>query len=150
MFKLTQRGKRLLIGSAVTGAGVLGYLVSPQDTVITINNTGKPEYGVVVAYYENKYQKYAITKLESQNKIQQWPCLYELWNRESHWNPLAKNKHSSAYGIPQLLTSTEKLIEFKRTDNGFRQVDAGIKYIKRHFGGNYCKALAHSLAKGYY
>lgn len=150
MFKLTQRGKRLLVGSTIVGAGVLGYLVSPQDTVITINNPSKTEYGVVVAYYENKYQKYAITKLESQNKIEQWPCLYELWNRESNWNPHAKNKRSSAYGIPQLLTSTEKLIGFKRTDNGFHQVDAGLKYIKRHFGGNYCKALAHSLAKGYY
>lgn len=150
MFKLTQRGKRLLVGSTIAGAGVLGYLVSPQDTVITINNPSKPEYGAVVAYYENKYQKYAITKLESQNKIEQWPCLYELWNRESNWNPKSKNKLSSAYGIPQLLTSTEQLLKFKRTDNGFRQVDAGIKYIKRHFGGNYCKALAHNLTKGYY
>jgi len=150
VFKLTQRGKRLLVGSAVAGAGFLGYLVSPQDTFVTINNTSTREYGSVVAYYENKYQKYAIDKLIAQNKVEQWPCLYELWHRESRWNPHSKNKHSSAYGIPQLLTSTEKLIGFKRTSNGYRQVDAGFKYIKRHFGGNNCKALAHSLAKGYY
>lgn len=33
----------------------------------------------------------------------QWDSLYQLWNRESGWNPNAVNKSSGAAGIPQAL-----------------------------------------------
>ena len=107
--------------------------------------------GKVIAYYQNDYQRYAIEQLTKKDKLEQYPCLHELWTKESNWRPKAKNKNSSAMGIPQLLNSTWKNIGIKPTWNGYKQVDAGLKYIDRHYGnGQICKAYAHHLAKGWY
>jgi hypothetical protein len=55
----------------------------------------------------------------------QYRCLELLWTKESNWNYKAKNKASSAFGIPQLL-------KMKTTDP-IEQINLGIKYIKhRH------------------
>ena len=83
-------------------------------------------------------------KLYSHNKVvsaKQYLCLDALWTKESQWNPLADNKRSTAFGIPQLL-------KLKTTDP-YKQIDAGLIYIaKRH--SNPCKALAFHLKHGYY
>jgi len=110
-----------------------------------------PEHGRLIAYYQNDYQRYAIDKLISQDNLEQYPCLYELWMRESNWRPLAKNKSSHALGIAQLMPTTWRLLKIKPTRNGYRQVDAGLIYIDTHYGkGKICKAYAHHLAKGWY
>ena len=63
----------------------------------------------------------------------------------------AKNKKSSAMGIPQLLSSTWKNIKVKPTKNGYKQVDAGLLYLDRRYGNKgICRAYAHHLAKGWY
>ena len=110
-----------------------------------------PPHGKVIAYYQNDYQLYAIEQLTKKGNLEQYPCLHELWIKESNWRPQAKNKNSSAMGIPQLLNSTWKNIGVKPTWNGYQQVDAGLKYIDRHYGkGGICRAYAHHLAKGWY
>ena len=110
-----------------------------------------PPHGKVIAYYQNDYQRYAVDKLIEQDKLEQYSCLYELWTLESNWRPLALNKSSKAMGIAQLLPRTWKLIEVKPTINGYEQVDAGLKYIDRHYGkGGICRAYAHHLAEGWY
>ena len=112
-----------------------------------------PPYGKVIAYYQNDYQRYAIEQLTKKDKLEQWSCLYELWTRESNWRPKAKNKTSSAMGIPQLLDGTWKNIGLKPTWDGMKQVDAGLKYLEHRYGNtrnNICKAYAHHLAKGWY
>lgn len=135
---------RLWIVTALILALAL-ILKEPAEQIV------KPPKGKVIAYYQNDYQRYAIDKLAEKNMIEQYPCLYELWMRESNWRPEAKNKKSSAYGIPQLLTSTWKNIKVKPTRDGYRQVDAGLRYIKHRYGTNgVCKAYAHHLAKGWY
>jgi membrane-bound lytic murein transglycosylase MltF len=112
----------------------------------------KPPHGKVIAYYQNDYQRYAIDKLIEQDNLEQYPCLYELWMRESNLRPEAKNKKSSAMGIPQLLNSTWKNIGVKPTWDGKKQVEAGLKYLDRRYGktGGICRAYAHHLAKGWY
>ena len=68
-------------------------------------------------------------------------CVNALWTKESNWNPKAKNKKSSAYGIPQLLN-------LKETDP-YKQIDKGLAYaIKRY--NSLCNAWAFFKAKGYY
>lgn len=106
--------------------------------------------GTVVAFYENEYQQHAVNLLTRANKLEQWPCLYTLWTRESNWNPRSLNRRSGAYGIAQFMPETWKLVKFKRTNNGFTQVEAGLAYIKRKYGGNICKALGSNLARGWY
>lgn len=115
-------------------------------------SSGKHIAGTVVAFHKNEYQRYAIQRLIELDKLEQYQCLYELWMRESNWRPKAKNKKSSAMGIPQLLDSTWKNIGVKPTKDGFKQVDAGLLYIDRKFGknGGICRAYAHHLAKGWY
>ena len=85
-----------------------------------------------------KYKLYSHIKLTNHK---QYLCLEKLWYLESKWNPLADNKRSSAYGIPQLL----KL----KTNDPYKQIDAGLIYISKRYS-NPCKALAFHLKHGYY
>lgn len=110
-----------------------------------------PPHGKVIAYYQNDYQRYALDKLIERNQLEQYPCLYELWIKESNWRPQALNKSSKASGIAQLKPSTWRNINTIPTQDGYKQVDAGLKYIDRHYGKNsICKAYAHHLAMGWY
>jgi len=85
-----------------------------------------------------------LYKLYAHNKIvdaDQYRCLDTLWTLESNWNPKAKNKKSSAFGIPQLLKMTTK--------NPIEQIDLGLKYITiRHQSA--CKALDFFTKNGHY
>ena len=137
---------RLWIITAIILGLILVLKTSTGQQLIT------PPHGKVIAYYKNDYQRYAIDKLVEHDNLEQYPCLYELWTLESNWRPQALNKSSKAMGIAQLLPSTWKLIKVKPTINGYEQVDAGLKYIKRHYGdkGGICRAYAHHLAKGWY
>lgn len=106
--------------------------------------------GTVVAFYENKYQEHAIHLLTKMGRLEQWPCLYTLWTRESNWNPRSLNRESGAFGIAQFMPETWGLVKHKRTKNGFTQVEAGLAYIERKYGGNICKALGSNLSRGWY
>ena len=84
------------------------------------------------------YKLYAHLKIVSAD---QYKCVETLWTHESNWNPKAKNKKSSAFGIPQIL----KMV----TKDPFEQIDLGLKYITaRH--GTACNALAYFKSRGHY
>ena len=87
---------------------------------------------------KEKYKLYSHIKLTNSR---QYLCLEKLWHLESKWNPLADNKRSTAFGIPQLL-------KLKTTDP-YKQIDAGLIYISKRYS-NPCKALAFHLKHGYY
>lgn len=137
---------RLWIVTATILGLILVLKTSPAKEFIS------PPHGKVIAYYQNDYQKYAIEQLVKHDDLEQYSCLYELWMEESNWRPKAVNKTSRASGIAQLMPKTWKILGLKPTSNGFRQVDAGLKYIDRHYGktGGICRAYAHHLAKGWY
>ena len=106
--------------------------------------------GMTIAFQENSsealkpktthFKQYAFIQLN--HDFKEFYCLDELWYLESRWDHKAKNKRSSAYGIPQLL-------KLKETDP-FKQIDKGLKYIDHRYDGCACKALAHHKAKGWY
>jgi hypothetical protein len=85
------------------------------------------------------YKIYAHIKIGSYKEFR---CIEKLWTRESNWRPKAKNKDSSAYGIPQLLKMKET--------NPYKQIDLGLKYIDKRYKGSPCKALAHHKKRGWY
>jgi hypothetical protein len=61
----------------------------------------------------------------------QFPCLDQLWTKESNWNYKARNRVSGAHGIPQALPATK--MEVVGTDwrtNPVTQITWGLKYIK--------------------
>jgi hypothetical protein len=111
----------------------------------------KQPTGKVIAYYNNDYQRYAVDKLIQMDMLEQYPCLFELWTKESNWRPKARNKSSGALGIAQLMPATWVNIDTKPTLNGYKQVDAGLAYIERKYGKKgICRAYAHHLAKNWY
>ena len=95
---------------------------------------------IASAYDPNveSYKLYAHMKLGNDKAYR---CLVTLWRLESNWSYTAKNKKSSAYGIPQLLKMTET--------NPYKQIDLGLKYIAKRYG-NPCAALDHHKKVGHY
>lgn len=61
----------------------------------------------------------------------QFGCLYQLFDRESHWNHLARNG-SGAYGIPQALPGS-KMGPGWESDPAV-QIRWGINYVKKYGG----------------
>jgi hypothetical protein len=85
-----------------------------------------------------EYQAWAKARVSAS----QWPCLRELWDRESGWDPTSDNPTSSAYGIPQI-------IGMKPGTGWKRQIERGLSYIDHRYGTP-CSALAAHDSKGWY
>ena len=76
--------------------------------------------------YAKTYAKEKVNKM-FRNPDREWSALAKLWGKESAWNWKAKNPHSSAYGIAQVLgTPKGSTIEY--------QVNNGLKYIVHRYG----------------
>ncbi len=80
----------------------------------------------------------------------QFGCLVELWNHESHWNISAENPSSGAYGIPQALPGSKMatVADDWRT-NPATQITWGLNYIGGRYGTP-CGAWQSFSAKGWY
>jgi len=80
----------------------------------------------------------------------QFGCLDALFQRESGWNHTAKNKSSSAYGIPQALPGSKMASAGADWQtNPLTQVRWGVSYINARYGSP-CGAWAHSESHGWY
>ena len=69
----------------------------------------------------------------------EWTALQELWNKESGWNPHAKNPSSGAYGIPQALPYSKMPKAAWPEDKGGQsdptaQIQWGLEYIRGRYG----------------
>lgn len=80
----------------------------------------------------------AVTAWDTPN----WQCLNVLITRESGWRLHADNPRSTAHGLYQVLRTNPKA-------SRERQTIAAFRYI-RHRYGNPCRALKHSLKRGWY
>ena len=80
----------------------------------------------------------------------QWPCLYDLWERESGWNVYAENPSSGAYGIPQSLPGDKMAsIAADWQTDPTTQIKWGLTYITQVYGTP-CNAWGHEEADGSY
>jgi hypothetical protein len=72
-------------------------------------------------------------------------CFRQILKHESHFNPKAKSKISSAKGVGQLLESTYANLGMKHSTDGMAQTVAALAYIGRHYGGSNatCSAWTH-------
>ena len=148
---LTKRGVRLI---AVTSL-LLGLLIGRESAAQPIQptdgvNLSSVQQGSIVAYHENEYQLHALNLLIQRDQVEQWACLWALWTGESNWRNKAHNKSSGAYGIAQFMPQTWEIVGYKKTSDGFIQVEAGLAYIDHRYAGSPCKAYAHFLAKRWY
>ncbi|MFT4286055.1 lytic transglycosylase domain-containing protein [Nocardioides sp.] len=80
----------------------------------------------------------------------QFDCLDKLWERESHWNPLAHNASSGAHGIPQALPGSKMAsVGADWATNPVTQIKWGLGYIQARYGSP-CAAWGHSQSHGWY
>jgi hypothetical protein len=80
----------------------------------------------------------------------QFRCLDALWSYEDHWNPLALNQTSGAYGIPQALPASKMASAGSDwSTSPLTQVKWGLGYISGRYGSA-CTALAHWNMTGWY
>ena len=71
----------------------------------------------------------AILKIYTHQRLgdlKQLNCIDKLWMRESRWLSTAKNKKSTAFGIPQILGL--------KTKDPYRQIERGLSYISYRYG----------------
>ena len=116
--------KVCLIGSMALSQSLL---ISGQSYAITPN-----------VQMQEMWKLYAHTRLLD---TKQFYCLDTLWTMESHWNNYAKNDHSTAFGIAQVLHT--------KTTDPYKQIDQGLIYITHRYKEP-CIALHHHLKTGTY
>jgi hypothetical protein len=72
-------------------------------------------------------KKYAQDQFDKFNWTdEQMSCLGKLWGKESGWNHLADNPHSTAFGIAQMLGEDSLLVSV--------QIDRGLRYVEHRYG----------------
>jgi hypothetical protein len=82
--------------------------------------------------------------------IDQFPCLNNIFNKESGWNAHAENKSSGAYGIPQALPGSKMAsVASDWKTNPATQITWGIGYIKGRYDSP-CGAWQHWQNAGSY
>jgi hypothetical protein len=94
----------------------------------------------------NEAKEYARTTLGSE----QFRCIDNIFQRESHWNPLAHNRTSGAHGIPQAVPGSKMRSAGKDWySNPVTQTKWGIRYVNRRYGSA-CNAWAFWQRNGWY
>jgi hypothetical protein len=82
--------------------------------------------------------------------IDQMTCLVPMWNKESGWNPRARNPSSGAAGIPQALPASKMAVYgADYLTNPTPQIKWGISYTKSKYGSP-CAAWSYWQGHGYY
>jgi len=116
----------IVIFVATLPHGVGAWLIKTTHTEGIVQKLSNRQ--VVLAspkLYAKTYAKEKVNKMFSKPN-REWKALAKLWGKESAWNWKAKNPHSSAYGIAQVLkTPLDSTIEY--------QVNMGIKYIVHRY-----------------
>ena len=84
------------------------------------------------------YKLYAHSRIVN---YEQYQCFSRIIYKESRWNVNAKN--GSHYGLGQMRST-----HYRELD-GFRQIDASIKYITKRYG-SMCNAWRHHIKRNYY
>lgn len=69
----------------------------------------------------------------------QFNCIYDIFQRESRWDHLARNRSSGAYGIPQALPGSKMGAGWESDPNV--QIRWGINYMAQRYGSP-CQAHA--------
>lgn len=101
---------------------------------------GAPAYGSA-----SQAMRFAMGLLGSYGWGNQWGALYNLWMRESGWNPYAVNASSGAYGIPQSLGHGHPY----NLGDYANQIRWGLSYIRGRYGSP-AAAWAHEVSYGWY
>ena len=81
--------------------------------------------------------------------VKEYQALHELIMLESSWNPDARNRKSTAYGLGQFVDKTWDLVGIEKSDDFRIQLIAAHKYVMQRYG-SWQKALEFHKINGYY
>ena len=108
-----------------------------------------PIRGLVGAYNKSRITDLGRNMAADQGWTgSQWKALDNLWNKESGWNPMARNPSSGAFGIPQALPAS-KLGPAGMAGDAAAQIAWGLRYIGQRYGSP-AAAWAHSQRYNWY
>lgn len=79
------------------------------------------------------HKHYAYKQVVEKWGLEEWESFNAVVNKESGWNHLAQNPHSTAFGIGQFLNSTWKTVGCVKTIDKDIQIDCMIKYIEKSY-----------------
>lgn len=94
-------------------------------------------------------KEYAYQRVVEEWGEEEWEYFDDLVTRESNWNTTAQNKRSTAFGTMQFLSNTWATVGCEKTDNGYVQIDCGIKYISARYGTPKKSIIHHNLRNWY-
>ena len=117
---------------------MLNKILAFSILIIVLTNGHTCAYAAST-YSQDRWKLYMHNRVVNEK---QYNCINKLWTMESHWNNKADNKKSTAYGIAQVLDT--------KTSDPYKQIDAGLSYIKHRHSNDGCKALAYHLKHGHY
>lgn len=163
--KLTRRGERMATLASI-GMGVMIGFFLPDDPFhqtpdqvltdvysydelvnpIALDNEVNPQHPV----FTEPLKQYAFGQLFKRHTEREWICLDNLWTQESQWNSDAQHPESTAYGIAQFIDQTWTQTGIAKTENPYKQIDAGLIYIEQRYENSPCLAWEHNQRKGYY
>jgi len=124
-----------------TAVSIIAVLMTLSAPIYTAQNAVRdPEITIDKPLDLKRYAKEQSSLLYGWSQIQHG-CLNRLWGKESAWNHLADNPHSSAFGIAQMLNETSR--------DPLEQIRNGLRYIEHRYE-NPCNAWAHWKKRNYY
>jgi hypothetical protein len=109
-----------------------------QQLVVQQREPRKPDFPVSARSYAR-----------SMVSVVEYVALHELIMRESSWNPDARNRKSTAYGLGQLIDQTWEDVGIEKSDDFRIQLIASHKYVMQRYG-SWVKALEHHKQNGWY
>jgi hypothetical protein len=136
---------KFVVGMLIIGIGFA--LMLPLDEKLDTENVRqtmtpapirKPDFPVSARSYAR-----------SMVSVEEYVALHELIMRESSWNPDARNRKSTAYGLGQLIDQTWEDIGIEKSDDFRIQLIAAHKYVMQRYG-SWQKALEFHKRNGYY
>jgi hypothetical protein len=116
----------------------------------TAKRTAVSPYRFGTERHSKWYAKTLMAKKYGWTSEAQFSCLVQLWEKESGWNHLARNRSSGAHGIPQALPGSKMSSAGPNwATNPETQIKWGLGYVKGRYGSP-CGAWNAFLSKGWY
>ena len=120
-----------LVVAALTLSGCANAGSEAKPTLRATENT--PAQNKEIARYLIR------TEYDRWDDASQFQCLDNLWQAESHWNHLARNKRTGACGIPQSypcnkMSGWGKSYGVDYRKNPWPQIAWGLEYIDNRYG----------------
>ena len=115
------------------------YVVATADKVCNDSSYGKIIWTKALS---KAYAKIQMNTFYPEWNASEYKALIKLWSKESAWNHEARNKTSSAFGIPQLLN-------LDPATPAPLQIERGLAYIKHRYDKPSI-AWAHWRSYGWY